>query len=173
MREGIFIGFSIITILFALGVVFSKNAIFSAFNLVLCFFSLAGVYVLWGAMFIATVQVLIYTGAIVVLFLFVIMLIDLVRATPSTSPGWLNMLVAGGASWSFALLLLRALNQSKIFTVDPSQVQSQNLKFIAKLLFGEYLWPFEILSFFLLALILAVYVLSRPDIKPELTSKAS
>ena len=88
MTEAVFIILVLFTIACGLGVVFSKNPVYSAFSLVLCFFGLSGVYVMWGATFIAMIQVLVYTGAIVVLFVFVVMLLDLVRSSPS-----------GGASW--------------------------------------------------------------------------
>src|SRR5262245_29191265 len=68
MREWLFPLFGIFTIAAATGVVFSRNAIYSAFSLVLAFFGLAGIFVLWGNNFLAMLQILIYAGAIVVLF---------------------------------------------------------------------------------------------------------
>jgi len=166
MKEAIFISFAVLTIAFALGVVFSRNPIYAAFNLVLCFFGLSGVYVLWGANFIAMIQVLIYTGAIVVLFLFVVMLLDLVRAPQAPAPGWLTVLLSGVATWFFSLLLLRTLNRATLFVATPT-AEAGSLRNIARLLFTDYLWPFEVLSFFLLALMIAVYVLTRPETKTE------
>ena len=95
MMDFIFIGFCLLTIGFALGVVFSRNAVYSAFNLVLCFFGLSAVYLLWNATFIAMIQILIYTGAIVVLFLFVVMLLDLVKSTVTPTIGWWTFRASG------------------------------------------------------------------------------
>lgn len=161
MRENIFIVFSVVTFLFSAGVVFSKNPIYSALNLILSFFGLAAIYVLWNATFIAMIQVLIYTGAIVVLFVFVVMLLDLVKDTASQASGnWMQILLSGALSWCFAYYLLRILNQTKMLV---PQASSFTLKNVAKLLFTDYLWPFEVLSLFLLAMILAAYVLTRPE----------
>jgi NADH-quinone oxidoreductase subunit J len=162
MKDALFIFFSLFCIGCGLGVVFARNAIYSSFSLVLCFFGLAAIYVLWGANFIAVVQVLIYTGAIVVLFLFVVMLLDLVRGSPTSGAGWGMVIVCGICVWFFSLLLLRTLNQATIFT--PLAAGSMvDLRSLSRLLFTDYLWPFEVLSFFLLALIVGVFALARPE----------
>lgn len=161
MIDFVFITFCLLTIGCGLGVILSKNPVYSAFSLILCFFGLSGVYVLWGANFIAMVQVLIYTGAIVVLFVFVVMLLDLVRAAPSPSAGWLTVVVSGISVWLFSVLLLRSMNRAQFFEGTPNSELTQ-LKSVSKLLFSDYLWAFEVLSIFLLAMIIAVYVLTRP-----------
>ena len=163
MKENIFIIFSVVTFLFGAGVVFSKNPIYSAFNLVLCFFGLAGIYVLWGATFISMIQVLIYTGAIVVLFVFVVMLLDLVKENPSQASGnWLQIVLSGALAWIFSFYLLRILNETN--AMSPQGAASTfTLKQVSKLLFTDYLWPFEVLSLFLLAMIIAAYLLTRPQ----------
>ncbi len=162
MKEAVFVFFTLVTIGFALGVVFAKNAVYSAFSLVLCFFSLSAIYVLWGATFIAVVQVLIYTGAIVVLFLFVVMLLDMAKGTINLSAGWVMAAVAGAASWIFAVLLLRTLNKTGV-PVPTGTLNAIDIRTISKLLFTDYLWPFEVLSIFMLALIVAVFALARPE----------
>ena len=163
MREHLFTGFGVFTILCAIGVVFSRSAVYSAFSLILSFFGLAGLYLLWGSTFIAMIQVLIYTGAIVVLFVFVVMLLDLGR---HTGPSWHNsvmVLLAAAGSWLFSLALLRTLNQSPVITVNQFAGHESSMRTISRLLFTDYLWPFEVLSVFLLALIVAIYALARPE----------
>jgi NADH-quinone oxidoreductase subunit J len=167
MRELLMVLFTIFTLGCALGVVFSKNPVYSAFNLVLAFFGLSAVYVLWGATFVAVIQVLIYTGAIVVLFLFVVMLLDLVRAPVAGAPGWLSVAVSGGCVWFFSLLLLRTLNRTDLISTGHEVLAGSQMKHISRLLFNEYLWPFEVLSVFMLAIIVAVYVLARPENEKE------
>lgn len=162
--DALFIGFSLFSLLCAFGVVFARNAIYSAFSLILCFFGLASLYLLWGATFIAMVQVLIYTGAIVVLFVFVVMLLNL--SQPTASHGrWVTGFVAAASAWCFALFLVRALNRATFAQASPTA--AVDLRTISKLLFTDYLWPFEILSVFMLALIVAIYALARPETPEE------
>lgn len=162
MREIFFAGFGLFTIACAIGVVFAKNAVYSAASLILSFFGLAALYVIWGNTFIATIQILIYTGAIVVLFVFVVMLLNLgTRVGPSVA-NWLTVMLSATAVWSLALILLRTLNRSPVFML-ASEKPATGLMSVSTLLFTEYLWPFEVLSVFLLALIIAIYVLARPE----------
>ena len=169
MNDTIFMLFVAFSMISALGVVFAKNAVYSAFNLVLCFIGLSGVYICWGATFIAMIQILIYTGAILVLFIFVVMLLDLARGNTASYGGWMTGLFAGAGVWVMALLLLRTLNRATFF-VPAVQSKALDLRFISKVLFNEYLWPFEILSVFLLAMIISVYILTRPE-RVEVSSK--
>lgn len=159
----LFIAFSLFTIAMATGVVFARSAIYSSLCLILSFFGLAALYVLWNAEFVAMVQILIYTGAIVVLFVFVVMLLDLERKEAKLfSAGRIFMGVAVVAVWWLCFFLLRALNVSPFFE-SSSNVSTTSLRSIAKLLFNEYLWPFEILSVFMLALIVAIFALTRSE----------
>jgi NADH-quinone oxidoreductase subunit J len=159
MTESLFILFGVFTIASALGVIVSKNPVYSSFFLITTFFCLAGLYVLWGATFIAVVQVLIYTGAIVVLFVFVVMLLSTGKRQPSHSSGWLALIVVGSSVWLLSLVLLRILNRAT-FHRASAELSSNNITSLSRLLFSEYLWPFEVLSLFLLATIVAVYTLA-------------
>ncbi len=164
MRDGLFIAFGILTILGGLGVVVARHAIFSAFSMVIAFFGLSALYVLWGSNFIAMLQILIYTGAIVVLFVFVVMLLDLKKESSLDTGSGLAVMLSGATVWFFSLLILRAMNRGSYFASEKVLV-SQDMRVISHLLFTKYLWPFEILSLFLLALIIGVCVLARPDSK--------
>jgi NADH-quinone oxidoreductase subunit J len=162
MKDLLLILFGWWTIGCGVGVVFSKNAVYSAFSLILCFFGLSAVYVMWGATFIAMIQILIYTGAIVVLFVFVVMLLDLVKSAATPSFGWISLTLTVIGVWSFSVLLLKAMNRA--FYFNPTSVTGQtDMRSISKLLFMDYLWPFEILSIFLLALIIGIFALTRPE----------
>ncbi len=166
MRDILFTGFGLFSIACAVAVVFSRNAVYSAFSLILTFFGLSALYVLWGATFIAMIQILIYTGAIVVLFVFVVMLLNLGKGSGPTAAGWFTALISGAAVWSFSLLLLRTLNRAS-FSSTVGATPAPTMRTISKLLFNEYLWPFEVLSVFLLALIVAIYCLTRPETADE------
>ena len=146
----------------AIGVVLARSPVYSSFSLVLSFFGLSAIYVLWGATFIGMIQILIYTGAIVVLFVFVVMLLNLGRGTGALTASWLTIFVAGLAVWFFSLILLRSLNYMPVGNgLMPTHLD--DVRKISLLLFNEYLWPFEVLSVFLLALIVAIYALTRPE----------
>lgn len=164
MRDAFFLVFGLFTIASALGVVVSRHPIYSAFSLVLSFFGLSGLYLLWGSGFMAMLQILIYTGAIVVLFVFVVMLLnpDKEAATENTSSP--VILLFGGVVWAFSLLVLRVLNRATYF-VNGDPPTAFDMRHIAELLFSRYLWPFEVLSLFLLALLIAVCALARPERK--------
>ncbi|MFM8316385.1 MAG: NADH-quinone oxidoreductase subunit J, partial [Deltaproteobacteria bacterium] len=158
MRENLFIGFSIFTILAASGVILSRNPVYSAFSLILSFFGLSGLYLLWGSTFMAMIQILIYTGAIVVLFVFVVMLLNL-QVDRENSPNFLFWGASAAVVWFFSLILLRVLTRA-IPTQIP-EVSGNQLREISKLLFTRYLWPFEVLSVFLLVMIVAIFAITR------------
>jgi NADH-quinone oxidoreductase subunit J len=165
MTEAFFIVFSLFTISTAFGVVFSRSPVYSAFCLILSFFGLSAIYVLWGATFIAMLQILIYTGAIVVLFVFVVMLLNLTRGNSGGhSHSWMIVGISACGAWCFALLLLRTLNHAPFFNMTAPQLTTTGqMRQVSTLLFNEYLWPFEVLSLFLLALIIAIFALTKPE----------
>lgn len=158
--ETLFAGIALFCIAMAACVVLAKNPVYSAFSLILSFFGLSGLYLLWGATFISVIQILIYAGAIVVLFVFVVMLLNLGKSITS-SKGYILSGVSGLVVWFLSFLLLRVLSLGQISTV-PSNVE-MGIRSISKLLFTQYLWPFEVLSIFLLVLIVAVFSIAHPD----------
>ncbi len=158
MREGLFIAFSLFTIAAASGVVLSKNPVYSAFSLILSFFGLSGLYLLWGSTFMAMIQILIYTGAIVVLFVFVVMLLNL-QVIRENSPNLLFVGVVSATVWFFSLIILRVLTRA--IPTNVTEIPTNQLRTISKLLFTRYLWPFEVLSLFLLVMIVAIFAITR------------
>lgn len=164
MRETLFIVFSLFTIAAASGVVLSRSPVYSAFSLILSFFGLSGLYLLWGSTFMAMIQILIYTGAIVVLFVFVVMLLNLQTAKENSS----NSIFLGavvGAVWVFSLIILRVLTRA--IPDKALEVPADQLRTISKLLFTRYLWPFEVLSLFLLVMIVAIFAITRSQEIPH------
>lgn len=158
----LFVCFSIFTILMALAVVFSRSAIYSAFSLILCFFGLAGLYLLLGTPFLAMIQILIYTGAIVVLFVFVVMIINLNQEDKRLPQNRFVLLLALAAVGAIVFLLLQHLNLSPQIIASPLH-KELSLRGASKMLFVEYLWPFEVLSVFLLAMTVAVFAISAGE----------
>lgn len=164
VKEFLFPLFGLFTIAMAAGVVISRNAVYSAFSLILCFFGLSALYLLWGATFISVIQVLIYAGAIVVLFMFVVMLLNLGKA-PMQSQNWLLLGIAGISVWLFSFLFLRVLSQGAM--IAGSEGMAISLRAVSRLLFTRYLWPFEVLSVFLLVMIVAIFAIAHPDAERE------
>jgi len=155
--------------LFALGsalvVVLHRDPVKSTLSLVLTLASTAVLFVLLGAPFIGTLQVLIYTGAIVVLFLFVVMLLNLSREARSEQGGRGQRLFAILGAVVFALLTGGAIWRSVAGTsAAPLSEQFVALRELALELFDRFLLPFEIVGLLLLVAVIAAYILAK---RPE------
>jgi NADH-quinone oxidoreductase subunit J len=144
-----------------------KNPIGSALWLVVTLFALAAMYVLLDAQFIAALQVLVYAGAIMVLFLFVIMLLNLGRPGPSDIKGPVGVGIAALLAGTL-LLELRVLGQAappeaiQLPAGTMAALQQQGMiAAVATPLFDAYLIPFEITSLLLLAAIVGAVVLAK------------
>ena len=167
METTLFYLFAGLTLLCGLMVVanpFSRSPVTSAMFLVLTIVSLAGLFVLLHAFFLAAVQVLVYAGAVMVLFLFVIMLLDL-RAEERHKMkrlSWVSGTVAAGA---IVALLLKAIAHHGARAPAPAGLAEGGTKALGKLLFTDYLLPFEIVSVLLLVAVVGVILLSKKDLK--------
>ncbi|PYO95758.1 MAG: NADH-quinone oxidoreductase [Gemmatimonadetes bacterium] len=166
--KGFFWFFGVIAMVSALLCITRRSPIASALWLVVTLFSIAALFVLLDAQFIAVLQVLVYAGAIMVLFLFVIMLLNLGRPGPSDIKGPLGLGVAVllGAAMLF---LLKPLGSATLPTaiqlpagsVAALQQQRGIVGSVANPLFDAYLIPFEIASVLLLAAIVGAVVLAK------------
>jgi NADH-quinone oxidoreductase subunit J len=150
-------------LLSAVMVIWSRNVVHSAIYLVLTFLCVAGVYVLLRAEFVAVVQVLVYAGGIVVLFLFVIMLVNLKDALgPRVRVHATLSAVVGIAA---TILLLRVVTSGELQAGSPGpadlSAQGGNLQQIGWALYQNYLLPFEIASVLLLVAMIGAIVLAR------------
>ncbi|MGI8964739.1 MAG: NADH-quinone oxidoreductase subunit J [Limisphaerales bacterium] len=159
--------FAALTVLCAVMVVanpFSRNPVTSAMFLVLTIFFMAGLFVQLHAFFLAAVQILVYAGAVMVLFLFVIMLLDLKeeeRRKIKKISGALGALIIA----SVTFLMIRTIHQSKLQTGLFAPTQEGTTPLLGKLLFTNYILPFEILSLLLLVAMVGVILLSKKDLK--------
>ena len=168
MTQTVFWIFGVIAMGSALLCITRKNPVASALWLVVTLFALAALFVLLDAQFIAVLQVLVYAGAIMVLFLFVIMLLNLGRPGPSDIKGPLGLGVAVllGATLLFLLQPMTRTTLPSAITLPPGSVlalqQQQGIVgAVANPLFGAYLIPFEIASVLLLAAIVGAVVLAK------------
>lgn len=154
-----------LSIFFALLVIFSKNPVHSVLYLIVTFFTFTIHYVMLNAQFLAIVNFIVYMGAIMVLFLFVLMLLNL-NAPTGSSKSMLVKAVGVIAGMCFLVTLLgsvRALHAS-----DPVILQTADLglvKNLGKVLFSKFLLPFEISSILLLTAMVGSVLLAKKDIK--------
>jgi NADH-quinone oxidoreductase subunit J len=159
--------FGAIAVVGALSCITRKNPVASALWLVVTLFALAAMYVLLDAQFIAALQVLVYAGAIMVLFLFVIMLLNLGHPGPSDIKGPVGVGIAALLGGTL-LLQLRVLGQAAppdaITLPEGTMAALQQQGMVAAVagpLFDAYLIPFEITSLLLLAAIVGAVVLAK------------
>jgi NADH-quinone oxidoreductase subunit J len=167
LTDLLFYAFAGLTLLFGFLCVanpLSRNPVTSAMFLVLTIISMAGLFVLLHAFFLAAVQILVYAGAVMVLFLFVIMLLDLKEEERRK----LNAIAVGLGSVAvlgLAGVLLRALIQAKPVIGAGTQPVEGSTKELGRILFQSYLLPFEILSILLLVAMVGVILLSKKELK--------
>ncbi|HYK02515.1 MAG TPA: NADH-quinone oxidoreductase subunit J [Thermoanaerobaculia bacterium] len=155
----IFFFFAAVAVVFALVVVLHRNAVVGALSLVASFFALAVMYVLLEAPFVAALQVIVYAGAIMVLFLFVIMLLNLQHmAEPATRP--IQQFLGYVSSAFFGIGLVYYLLKYAVFARLPEGQFQADARTIGIRMFEAYVFPFEMVSILLLAAIVGALVLS-------------
>lgn len=152
----------------AIGVVASKNPIYSVLCLVIVFFAISGHYVLMNAQFLAIVNIIVYAGAIMVLFLFVIMLMNLNAETEPVKNIYLKMAgIISGLTLMIVLVaaLAHAENAGVVMRAGTSVGLTENL---GKALFNNYVVPFEISSvLFLSAMVGAILIGKKDSVKAK------
>jgi NADH-quinone oxidoreductase subunit J len=159
MSDTLFITLSVLTVSAALLVVVNKNAVNAALFLLVSLLGLAGLFVLLDAPLLAFVLLLVYAGAVVALFLFIIMLLD---TTPGAAKPFSKLTLA--ASLIGAALLVTGictLSQRAVLPHVPATVPVPTMKHYAEQLFTTYLLPVQIVGFMLLIAMLGVIVLSK------------
>lgn len=160
----LFWSLSILALVSAILVVISKNPVHSVLWLILVFFAISGHYILMNAQFLAIVNLIVYAGAIMVLFLFVFMLMNLNADTEPQKNKWLKMagVIAGG---SLLLVMVAALKRADL----KNQIAAMNDGSIGLIhnlgitLFKDYVIPFEISSVLFLSAMVGVVVIGKKD----------
>ncbi len=162
----IFYFLSAITLATALLTIISKNPIHSAIYLVICFFSVAGHYLLFNAQFLAIVHIIVYSGAIMVLFLFTIMLMNLnEEGEPHKIMATKLAAVVSFGLVCFVMLAVFIKAMPKMETYRASGQDFQSIKVLGKVLLNEYMVPFEFASILLLVAMMGVVLLSKKEKK--------
>jgi NADH-quinone oxidoreductase subunit J len=153
---------SAVAILSGISVIFSKNPVYSVLYLILTFFAIAGHYILLNAQFLAIVHIIVYAGAIMVLFLFVIMMLNLNKDTEPHKPIWVRVaaVLAGGM---MMVTLVGALKGATQVTPGLTMVNGNVglVQSLGKVLFNDFLLPFEISSVLFLAAMVGAVMLGK------------
>jgi len=168
MMLAFFILFSVILLAAAILMVASRNPIYSALFLVVAFFAMAGLYFLLGAPFLSIVQIIVYAGAIMVLFLFVIMLLNLrdEERTPIGQPRQVAFGILLAIILLVQLLLLAALGSRRVVSgISGSPLGT--VEALGGSLFSQYLYPFEVASVLLLVGIVGAIIMGRKKLPKE------
>lgn len=171
----VFYGLAATAVTAAILVVLMSRAVYSALALIVCFAATAGLFFQLGAQFVAAIQVIIYAGAIMVLFLFVIMLLDPESEIFLPSPLKKISGVALVFAVLFTLVIFQAMDRwatTRILTgsiagTPRSPASGAEVEALAHSLFRDYLLPFEVTSILILVAVLGAVVLTRQPREKE------
>ncbi len=151
----------------AVGLLLSRNAVYAALFLVLNFACVAIFYLVLGAPFVAMAQITVYAGAIMVLFLFVIMLLGADKLPKGVVLPWQRPLAIAAAAILFAeaaFLLFERVRSSTVLTLPGAEANTMDsLRAMALMLFNQYLLPFEVTSILLLVAMIGAIVLTKQE----------
>ncbi len=156
--------FAVLAVAAAIGVVAQRTPVYSALSLIMVLCSLAVVYLLLGAEFIAMIQVIVYAGAIMVLFVFVIMLLNAGREAPGQRSRIAHWLGAPLVAAFLAEVLVSVWRQFPEGSARPAASPDAGPAAIGHLLFGNYVLPFEVTSILVLVAILGAVVLAKKEL---------
>jgi NADH-quinone oxidoreductase subunit J len=155
---------------FALLVVTTKNTVHAVLYLVLNFLAIAALYVLLTAQFLAAIQVLVYAGGIVVLYLFVVMLVNLKRqpedhSSPQRRP-WLGFALSAAVLAQLGAILVWGSYGMPVdlHTMQNTDLAVNNVESIGRLLYTDYLIPFEVASMLLLVAMVGAIILAKREL---------
>ena len=150
--------FSIITIASSLAVVTTRNTIYSVLFLILVFFNVSGLFILLNAEFLAMLLIIVYVGAIAVLFLFVVMMLNLGQRSRDQEKEWLPALTWFVPSVLALLLLIQLVASIPTASLNIEEIGARA---VSELLFGPYVLAVELASFLLLAGLVSAYHIAK------------
>ncbi len=167
MSPFLFYFFAFLMLVFGAAVILNRNPIASALSLVICFMGLSALFMSLDAFFIGIIQVLVYAGAVMVLFLFIIMLLDL-RVEQLRKINW--FVVAGGGVVALAFFLqiyfvVRQLSIARLPFPALTASKADDVHNIGSLLFSNYNLPFQIIGVLVLVATIGVVVLSKRELR--------
>lgn len=155
---------SFLTIICALYVVTSKNPVHSVLWLIICMITICGHYILINAQFLAIVNLIVYAGAIMVLFLFVLMLLNLNKDNEPQKPKYMTFAAAISASLLLLVMLAATWDGSAIGAQETAfNAETGLVKTLGKLLFTKYVIPFELSGILFMAAMVGAVLLGKRD----------
>lgn len=163
-----FVLLSAVAIASALSVILQRNPVMSALSLIVTIFSLAVAFLSLGTAFLAAIQVIVYAGAIMVLFVFVIMLLDLGRREPMRWTGMSRKLFGVGAAVAFFAQMAASISATGVLgakPADPLPPGYGTAEGVGRAIFTDYLYPFEAVSVLLLAAMVGALVMAKKRIE--------
>lgn len=153
---------AVVTLFSALMVITSKNPVYSVLRLIITFFTISGHYILLNAQFLAVVNIIVYAGAIMVLFLFVLMLMNLTKDTEPQKNKWLK--IAGAlAGGSLLLVMIAALKSTEQKMTELGSGDIGLIQNLGKVLFSDYVVPFEISSILFLSAMVGAVLIGKKE----------
>jgi NADH-quinone oxidoreductase subunit J len=161
-QQIIFLVLSVTSLVCAMGVILSKNPVSSVLCLILTFFTIAGHYVMLNAQFLAVVHIIVYAGAIMVLFLFVIMLMNLNADLEPQKRNWLKYAgaISGG---TLLVILVAALRDASMPSLQSGSTDIGLIGNLGKTLFNQYVVPFEVSSVLFLSAMVGAVVIGKKE----------
>lgn len=167
----LYVVFCVLAIVGALGVVILRNPVSAAFSLIVAFLNVACIFAMQGAFFISAVQVIVYAGAIMVLFIFVIMLLsfDRVELDFPTNKIFTPIPIFGGflffAGMSFILLKGKMGAHRGPFTQQAIETAGGNVRVISEIMFSDYVLPFLVMGMLLSICIVGAVLLAKKKVE--------
>ena len=164
MEQFLFFFIALVAVASAVYFVFAKNPLYAILSLIVTFFSIAALYVLLNAQFLGIVQIIVYAGAIMVLFLYVLMMLNLNAKDESKKHNLLKF--TGIISAEIIFVGMIGAYKGVAMTNATTNVDSQIglTKNLGKLLFNEYVLPFELASILILAGIVSAVLIGKKDL---------
>lgn len=166
MTENLFYFLASLTLLCALMVVISKNPVHSIIFLIITFFTISGHYILLNAQFLAAVNIIVYAGAIMVLFLFVIMFLSISKNERDHKTSTLTKIAGTIAGGLLFIVMIAALKDAEVGSYNAETFDSQigMVENLGKILFTKYLLPFEIVSVLFLVAMVGAVMLGKKEV---------
>ena len=153
---------SVVIIVSAIMVVTLKNIFHCALSLVVCLFTVAGIYVMLNAEFLAAAQVLIYVGAVSVLMIFAIMLTGKLASREIVQTNK-NALVAFIMCLAFVFTMVELSRSTTVWELTTKALPEENVLTLGQALLTEYMLPFEVVSILMLAALIGAVLLAREE----------
>jgi len=164
MEQFIFYFVALLALSSAVYMICARNALYSILSLIITFFSIAGMFVLLNAQFLGIVQIIVYTGAIMVLFLYILMMLNLSAKDEPQKKNYLKLIgiISAGILLVGLLGAYKGIQGTALYPMGDNGVGLT--KNLGKLLFNEYVLPFELASVLILTAIISAVLIGKKDI---------